>query len=551
MRKDPSGWCVTLDGGTASSYVRSGQWHNRTLLDEFQRLVTANPNWPAIVQGDTVVTRRELLAQAQALAVSFLSFGLGKGAVVSVMLPNWPEAAIVDLAATMTGMVFNPIVPIYRAAETSFILRDCKSSVLFIPQSFRGFDYVRMIQGIRGDLPSLRHIIVVRATETVPDMLGWRESASGEGRVIDEPSPLAPEPDSVKLVLYTSGTTGPAKGVLHSHNTIGAEIHNVAAHWALSSADTVFMPSPLTHITGYLYGIQMPLTVGMTAVYLDQWNPEVAFALLEQHRCSWTVAATPFLRELLDIAETSNRTLPQLRYFACGGAPVSPGLIYAARRTFSSCITCRIYGSTEAPTVTLGPKAREDERAATTDGVVVGHQFKLVNSEGRKVHDREEGELLTRGAEMFLGYTNIADNGEAFDPDGYFRTGDLACEVEPGWLRITGRVKDLIIRGGENISAKEVEDVLHRHPSIHEAAVVAMPHPRLGETCCAFVIPKQGRTLTLSEVAEFIATSGLAKQKTPERLEFVREFPRTASGKIRKVELRSIIAEKLASERPE
>jgi acyl-CoA synthetase (AMP-forming)/AMP-acid ligase II len=545
MRQDPSGWSVRLDEDIASSYVRSGQWHNRTLAHDFARLVADDPDWPAIVQADIVVTRRELLTQAQALAGSLLRLGLGTGTVLSVMLPNWPEAAIVDLAAAITGMVLNPIVPIYRAAETKFILNDCRSRVLFIPQQFRGFDYVRMMREIRNDLPHLRHIIVVRSTETATEMLDWRESVTGCD--VDFRNPQAPEPNAIKLVLYTSGTTGAAKGVLHSHNTIGAEIHNVARHWALSSSDTVFMPSPLTHITGYLYGIQMPLTIGMTAVYLDQWNPRAAFALLDRHRCTWTVAATPFLRELIDIADASKRALPHLRYFACGGAPVPPELVYEARRAFSSCITCRIYGSTEAPTVTLGPTTTENERAATTDGVVVGHQIKLVNSEGRKVEEKQEGEVLTRGAELFLGYTNTATNIEAFDADGYFRTGDLACEVEPGWLKITGRVKDLIIRGGENISAKEVEDVLHQHPSVHEAAVVAMPHPRLGETCCAFIIPKKGHTITLAEVAELIATSGLAKQKTPERIEFVQEFPRTASGKIRKVDLRNMIAERLAT----
>jgi cyclohexanecarboxylate-CoA ligase len=544
MRRDPGGWFVRLDQDIASSYVRSGHWHNRTLWDDFSHLAVADPHWPAIVQGNLVVTRGELLAQARALAGSLLRLGLGKGAVVSVMLPNWPEAAIVDLAAAMTGMVLNPIVPIYRAAETSFILNDCRSQVLFIPQQFRGFDYIRMMREIRHGLANLRHIIVVRGTQAVPGMLEWRASVTDSD--IDVRNLPLPEPDAIKLVLYTSGTTGLAKGVLHSHNTIGAEIRNVARHWALSPSDTVFMPSPLTHVTGYLYGIQMPLTIGMTAVYMDQWDPHAAFTLLERYRCSWTVAATPFLRELTDIAQANNHALPHLRYFACGGAPVPPELIYAAQRTFRNCIVCRIYGSTEAPTVTLGPTTRETELAATTDGIVVGHQIKLLNSEGREVDQGEIGEVLTRGAEMFLGYTNASDNAEAFDVDGYFRTGDLAREVEPGWLKITGRVKDLIIRGGENISAKEVEDVLHRHPSVHEAAVVAMPHPRLGETCCAFIILKKGHTITLSEVSELMATAGLAKQKTPERIEFVQDFPRTASGKIRKVELRKLIAERLA-----
>ncbi|MET0657992.1 MAG: AMP-binding protein [Steroidobacteraceae bacterium] len=528
----------------AAKYRAERTWQDKTSAQNFDAFVERDPTRMSLRQGTLHLTREALRHDAARLAHTLQRMGLRRGDVVSFMTPNWPEAAVLHLAASMTGLIVNPIVPIYRAAESRFILQDCASKLLVVPETFRGFDYLEMAKALRADLPELRHIVTVRGTQ--------RDGALSFSDLVEQGAsaafvPVPVDPDSIKLILYTSGTTGRAKGVLHSHNTIGAEIRNLTAHWSITERDTVFMPSPLTHITGYLYGIQLVLSVGCKAVYLDEWNAAIAFDLIANEQCTFCVGATPFLQQLRETAQSRHRTLDSLRYFACGGAPVPPDLIYSAREAMPECVVCRVYGSTEAPTITWGPTSKQENLAATTDGLVVGHEVKLVTADGRVAGVGEEGEVLTRGPEVFLGYTNSQDTADAFDEEGYFRMGDLARWSAPGWLTITGRVKDLIIRGGENISAKEIEDVLHQHPAIREAAVVAAPHPKLGETCCAFVILESGASLTLQQVVEFVAQMGLAKQKTPERLEIVAEFPRTAAGKIRKVELRERVAAQCVS----
>jgi acyl-CoA synthetase (AMP-forming)/AMP-acid ligase II len=350
--------------------------------------------------------------------------------------------------------------------------------------------------------------------------------------------------------MYTSGTTGRPKGVLHSHNTIDTENQAFSAFLGLDESDVILMPSPVTHITGYLYAIQLPFALRAPVVLMETWNAAAAADLIDAHGVTFTIAATVFLQELTQFALQHGRTLPSLRYFPSGGAPVPPEVIYNAHKAFARCVCARLYGSTEAPTVTLGVTSRADERiGATTEGFIVGHEVRIVDPEtGVALAAGQEGEIVTRGPEMCLGYADPAHN-DAFDADGYFHTGDLAVMTDEGCLVITGRSKDLIIRGGENLSPREIEDALHEHPAIREAAVVAMPHPRMGETGCAYVTLRQGAALTFDEMIAFLTKTGMAKQKFPERLEIIDEFPRTPAGKVRKNVLRDRIRERVENER--
>jgi acyl-CoA synthetase (AMP-forming)/AMP-acid ligase II len=308
------------------------------------------------------------------------------------------------------------------------------------------------------------------------------------------------------------------------------------------------MPSPVTHITGYLYGIQLPFVLGAPAVFMEMWNAEQAADLIDRHGVTFTIAATVFLQELTEFARVNGRPLPSLRYFPCGGAPVPPAIITNAHKYFARCVCARCYGSTEAPTVTLGVASRDQEAlGAATEGLVVGHEIKLVDNSGAEVPVGVEGAIVTRGPEMCLGYADPAHN-EAFDEEGYFHTGDMAVMTADDCLVITGRSKDLIIRGGENLSPREVEDALHEHPAIYEAAVVAMPHARLGETGCAYIVLEEGASLTFDDMVAALDGTGMASQKYPERLEIIDAFPRTPAGKIRKNVLRQRIAEKIAAE---
>ncbi|NKB48635.1 MAG: AMP-binding protein [Alphaproteobacteria bacterium] len=542
MRQDVSGWQTRLSDALIAENAASGIWRNKTLADLLDAQVARDPNQILIVDGDTNVTASDLDAQARALAGALQARGLVAGDVISFQLPNWREAVVVDVAASMLGLVCNPIIPIYRDAEVAYILKDAGTKVVFIPTEFRNFDYVAMIERHRGDLPELAHIITVRGSAegciTFDDLLNQGDAVAR----------AAVDPNAVKLIMYTSGTTGRPKGVLHSHNTIDTENQAFSGFLGLGADDVILMPSPLTHITGYLYGIQLPIVLGAPVVFMEMWNAEAAADLIDRHGVTFTIAATVFLQELTEFARLNDRTLPSLRYFPCGGAPVPPEIIYNAHKTFDRCVCARCYGSTEAPTVTLGVNSRDQERlGAATEGLIVGHEIKLVDEQGAPVPVGIEGEIVTRGPEMCLGYADPAHN-EAFDSDGFFHTGDLAILTEDECLIITGRSKDLIIRGGENLSPREVEDALHEHPAIYEAAVVAMPHARLGETGCAYVIIEEGASLTFDDMITTLEGTGMAKQKYPERLEIVEAFPRTPAGKIRKNVLREQIAAKIAAE---
>ena len=542
MRQDVSGWQTRLSDELIAENTNSGIWRNKTLADLLDAQVARDPGQILIVDGDVRVSARDIHDQAGAVAGALQKRGLVAGDVISFQLPNWREAVVVDVAAAMLGLVCNPIIPIYRDAEVAYILKDAGTKIVFVPTEFRNFDYVAMIERHRADLPDLAHIVTVRGG--APGCVSY-DALLEEGANFERP---AVDPNAVKLIMYTSGTTGRPKGVLHSHNTIDTENQAFSKFLGLGPDDVILMPSPLTHITGYLYGIQLPIVLGAPVVFMEMWNAEAAADLIDRHGVTFTIAATVFLQELTEFARVNGRPLPSLRYFPCGGAPVPPEIIYNAHKTFERCVCGRCYGSTEAPTVTLGINTRDQEDfGATTEGLIVGHQIKLVDEKGDPVPLGVEGEIVTRGPEMCLGYADPAHN-EAFDAEGYFHTGDLAVLTADDCLVITGRSKDLIIRGGENLSPREVEDALHELPAVYEAAVVAMPHPRLGETGCAFVILEEGAALSFDEMVSALGDTGMAKQKYPERLEIVDAFPRTPAGKIRKNVLRAQIAAKIAAE---
>ncbi|MBN43383.1 MAG: cyclohexanecarboxylate-CoA ligase [Alphaproteobacteria bacterium] len=543
MRLDASGWTTRLTDELIAENTASGIWRNRTLADELAGLVATTPKRVLYIEGDTRYTVEDMDRQARALATGLQARGLIAGDVVSFELPNWPEAVVIDLACTMLGLVCNPIIPIYRDAEVSYILRDAGTKAVFVPTKFRKFDYADMIARHRAELPELEHVITVRGQAEGATTF---EGLMAEGTAQEFVAPDV-DPNAVKLIMYTSGTTGHPKGVLHSHNTIDTEIQAISGFLGLSDRDVILMPSPVSHITGYLYGIQMPFTLNAPAVFMETWDAEVAGDLIDEFSVTFTIAATVFLQELTLFSQAKNRSLPSLRYFPSGGAPVPPEVIHNAHQAFENCVCSRVYGSTEAPTVTLGVNNRSEEvLGATTEGHIVGHEVRIVDpANGRDAEPGVEGEILSRGPEMCLGYAAAEHNADAFEEDGFFHTGDLAILDASGALVITGRSKDLIIRGGENISPREVEDVLHEHPAIHEVAVVAMPHPRMGETGCAFVVLKSGANLDLNGIVAFLAETGMAKQKYPERLEVIDAFPRTAAGKIRKNVLRERVAGEL------
>lgn len=541
MSEDVSGWQVRLDEATIARYTASGDWLGKTIAEFARELAERDPGRVTHVFDGQDCRVDGLLADAEALAAALENRGFKAGEVVSFQLPNWREAVVIDLACAMLGLVVAPIVPIYRDAEVAFMLADSGASAAFFPTTWRGFHYAVMMARLSPALPRLRLLATVRGEGAYPHSY---EALVGEGRKLHRPPRV--DPNAVKLLLYTSGTTGRPKGVLHTHNTGPATLRRAFRHWSQREGDAVLMASPVTHITGFSYGMELPLCFGTRTVFMERWNAAEALDLIEGEQITASMGATPFLHELLSEAEKGGRRLPSLRIFACGGAEVPPALIRKTYEVLDNCRAFRVYGSSEAPLVTLGFVGDgQVDRAAETDGEIVHYEVRIVDDDGRVLPPGPEGEIQVRGPARCVGYADPEQTAECFDEENYFATGDLGRITPDRALLITGRKKDLINRGGEKVSAKEVEDILHRHPAIEEAAVVAMPHERLGETVCAFVILKPGHSLSFADMLAGIAAAGVARQKYPERLEVVASFPRTASGKIRKDRLRADIRERL------
>lgn len=534
-RRDISGWYVRWDETRARELSRTGWWSGRTIASYADAMLAETPDRVLVVDRENELTVGRLHREAGALARALLRRGLVPGDTVTFQLPNWYEAVVVNLAAAMAGIVVHPVVPIYREAEVSFMLRDCRSKLIFVPRSFRGYDYAEMVDRL---MPSLEREIEVVVLRGDPGRHTAYEALLTDGAG-DSPLPGA-DPDAVKMIMYTSGTTGRAKGVLHSHNTLQAENKARLDHLGLTPSDVMFNPSPVTHVTGALYSLILPWYAGVQTVMLDVWEAELGFDMMKRRGCTGSVAATIFLQQLVAVAKARGETLPDLRFFLCGGAQVPPDLIREAARIFPNCAPSRIYGSTEMPCITAGVNCRDMvELGAETDGELAFTEARIADPvTGVPVEAGHEGEIVARGPQMFLGYAREEDNRDAFDADGFFRMGDLGRIVEDSFIVVTGRKKDLIIRAGENISAKEVEDILLGHPDIADIAIVAMPDERTGEAACAFVIPREGRSVGLPEIRRYLVEAGIAMQKIPERVELEDQFPRTAVGKVRKDLLR-------------
>jgi len=522
-------------------YRDSGVWLDKTVAELAESVAEREPGRVTHVFEGQASRASDLVLEAHSLAAALQDRGLVAGDVVSFQLPNWREAVVIDLACALLGLVVTPIVPIYRDAELAYMLADSGAKAAFFPTVYRGFDFAAMMLRLAPSLPEVRLMSTVRAALRGADSY---ESLVGERR------PLVKRPrvdaNHVKLLLYTSGTTGRPKGVLHSHNTGPATLQRAFSHWGQKAGDSVLMASPVTHITGFSYGMELPFCCGSRTVFMERWNVAEAVDIIEREQVSASMGATPFLHELLDEAKRRGTGLPSLRLFACGGAEVPPALIRQAHEVLENCRAFRVFGSSEAPLVTLGfIREGTSDLAAETDGEVVHYEVRVVDDEGHDLPVGQEGEICVRGPAMSLGYANPAQSAESFDAQGFFATGDLGRLTPDRAIVITGRKKDLINRGGEKISAKEVEDILHRHRAISEAAVVAMPHERLGETVCAYVILKAGHSLSFDELLMTVERAGVARQKYPEHLVVVDNFPRTASGKVRKDQLRLDIRQRL------
>ena len=539
-RREVAGWSIRWDEALAAEARRHGWWLDHTIGEAARELAERDPGRLLVIDGERRLTAGELYADAIRLAAAMRRDGLEPGDVASFMLPNWHEACCVYLAASIAGLVAHPLVPAYRRAELSFMLQDCGSKIIFVPGEFRGFDYVGLMREVCADLAAPPKVVVLR--DDPGAFAAYRAYVDGGA----PDTTFAPvDPDSVRMVLYTSGTTGRPKGVLHTHNTINADIAQIHRYWNNGGDARYLVASPVSHIGGSLYAFELPLLYGTSAVLLDNWNPEAAVRLIDTHACTHTAGATPFLEQILAASKSTGTRLESLKVFICGGASVPPSLIREASCWFADCAVSRVYGSTEVPTITIGSLGAGDlEHAAETDGRIGIAEVKLAGAPA----PGQEGEIFARGPQMLVGYLRPEDEQGAFDEDGFFNMGDLGRIVDGDYIAISGRKKDIIIRNGENISPKEVEDTLVLHPDVLEVAVVGLPSARTGELACAFIVPRPGARPTVQTVAEYLAKQGVAKFKFPERVVLQDTLARNPTGKVLKHVLRS---ELLASESAE
>jgi cyclohexanecarboxylate-CoA ligase len=532
----------------ANRYRAAGWWPDRLLNDAVAEAAARRPGRIALVDAHHRMTYAELQAQADHCALGLLVLGVRRGDVVTAQLPNWNEFVVLTLALERIGAVINPVAPIFRQRELGVMLKLAGSVAVVIPASFRGWDYPAMYADLRRATPSLKHVIVVgdASDDDAEGMLSWSQllatgaEQSATGPVLDW---LRPSPNDVTTLEFTSGTTGEPKGVLHTPNTLGAGLDAMIHGQQLSPDDVFHMASTVGHHSGFQYGVRLPLHLGARAVFQETWDPAAFVRLIETERVTFSLGATPFLADTLRAANLTEHDISSFRIFVCGGAPIPRPLAEEASRRLP-CRLVPVWGMTENSAVTAVLPNDPVERIVSTDGQAFpGMEVRVVGDEtGIALPPGQEGDLFARGAFLFAGYVQGRRFTEQyFTPDGWFATGDRAAMDALGFIRITGRSKDIIIRGGENIPVREIEDLLLRHPQVRGVALVGLPDPRLGEIACACIIPESGQPLTLEQIRSFMMNERVTRSFWPERLEYMDEFPMTPSGKVQKFRLRELV----------
>jgi cyclohexanecarboxylate-CoA ligase len=530
-----------------AAMIEQGFWRDRTINDDLDACVAACPDKLALtavsLESGTVTrfTYREMAAMADRIAIGLSRLGVGRDDVVSMQLPNWWQFTLTYLACSRIGAVLNPLMHIFRERELSFMLKHGKSKIVIVPKLFRGFDHEQMITRLRPSLPDLQYVIVVgglgdNSFEKRLSEPKWEDAQDANDILTQH----RPGPDDVMQLIYTSGTTGEPKGVMHSANTTMANIIPYAERLRLGADDVVLMASPMAHQTGFMYGLMMPIMLRSSAVLQDIWDSNKAVELIRGEGVTFTMASTPFLTDLARAVSDSGEGVPTLRTFLCAGAPIPGPLVENARKALGAKIVSA-WGMTENGAVTLINLDDDDERAFNTAGCPLpGAEIRVVDAEDRPLPHGASGRLLVRSCSNFGGYLQRPHLNNT-DEQGWFDTGDLAEIDDRGYVRITGRSKDVIIRGGENIPVVEIETLLYKHPAINQVAIVAYPDERLGERGCAVVVPKPGQAIELIGMIDFLKSHKVALQYIPERLLVLDQMPATPSGKIQKFKLREIV----------
>ncbi|MEA2458072.1 MAG: acyl-CoA synthetase [Thermoleophilaceae bacterium] len=534
-----------------ASFYAAGFWRSDTLYDNLCQQAEKRPDQVLLFDSTRSLTYAALRDRGLRLAAGLRRLGVQKGDRVAVQIPNWADFGLLVVACNRLGAIMVPIMPIYRAEEVGYVLRHSGATLAITCEGVKGFDYLAMFEDLKADSPELTHLAVVRATEALDRS---RAIPLEDLEVEGSPEQLAAEvgagagPDDGFLIIYTSGTTARPKGCFHTVNTLRATAFAIGASLEYSDADVQFGPSPISHATGLLTNFLLPLVYGASCHLMEAWEPVGGMQRIQQHRCTVAVSATAFLQMMIAAYDPEANDLSSMRFWVAAGSPVPGSVVERARTMLSGGRVLSLYGRTENFLTTMCTAEDPPERSVTSDGRALhGADVRIVDPEGNEVPRGQEGDIAYKGPSHMLEYYRDPEQTAAlFTSSGHSRSGDLGRMDEDRYVRVTGRLKDIVIRGGMNISAREIEDLLSEHPSVGNVAVVGYPDERLGERVCAYVVASPGcETPTLDQLREFLREHKVATQKVPERLEVVDALPMTATGKVQKHILRDDVAKKV------
>ncbi len=530
---------------TIAGFREKGFWRDGSLSGHLDRWAAERGDDRAVTDGYGELTWSQVRGQAYRVAARLRDLGIEPGDRVQAQLPSWNEFVVLYVALARIGAVLVPSMPIYRGDEVRYAINHAEAKVSVVAGTYRKFDYQAMIREIRPDCPTLEHVIAVRA-DAGDDCLAWDDLIAGDD--IPGADVLGPPPhaDAPHAIIYTSGTESRPKGCFHTFNTFGYTVHALGEDvMGLGPGEVMFMPSPITHATGLAMGVTAPIVLGAATHLMDHWEAGAALERIRDHGCTASMGATPFVQMILDAYDPDRHDLSAMRAWATAGAPIPGPLLTEWRARVPSCALLPVYGRSEGLLITAC-RTDDDAAALATDGCALpGVSLRIQAEDGGVAAPGAEGEICHGGPGLMLGYWGDPERTAAsIGADGVSATGDLGRIDERGYLKVTGRIKDLIIRGGTNISAGEVEDHLITHPKVASVAVVGMPDRVLGERACAFVVPAAGEPPTLEELTTYLRNERrIAVVKLPERFELIDALPMTATGKVQKFVLRQMLAD--------
>ncbi|RUP02724.1 AMP-binding protein [Mycobacterium avium] len=554
----PSPYTARYSQQEIDEYYGAGLWSTETFHDLLVRRVDENPDKVFATDGTRSLTFRQLFESAQRLAVGLHRHGLRAGDTVAVQLPSWVEFIQVLAATSRLGVIAVPIMPIYRREEVGYVLSNAAIRAVFTPATFKKFGYLDMYLDLRRDHPDLT-IIVARPDAAAEAIAGvdtgvftmHELEADTDSTSAREELGAPPGPDDPFVIVYTSGTTSRSKGCVHTFNTYCSGSRALIAPFGYSETDVQFGPSPVAHTTGLVTSVLLPMLTGAATHLMAEWDPARGIDEIQRFGCTAAVTAPTFLHSLLAEYDPDRHDLSTLRLWTCAGAPIPGAIVKQASATLPDLRVLSLYGRSENLVTTTCSVTDDASRALTSDGSAVpGSDVKIVDDNGNEVPRGTEGDIAYRGPAHMIEYlANPEETAALFTPEGFSRSGDLGKMTDDGYVRVTGRTKDIVIRGGMNISVREIEEHLAHHPALKAFSVVGMPDERLGERVCCYVVAKPGHHApAVGELREFLLKEGMPIQKTPERVVVVDALPMTATGKVLKHELRKDIEQRLDEE---